>query len=188
MLQSSVVVQHVEGSDWALVLVATRSEYGRRSITPMIFCCEGCGIFAAAPNLRQWMRCGFVYVYSPPPDRREEILNNAVNEFVRQVSLRSFIKERSKVGIVARARARSNDFNDPPEGFELHREQEPALFFLCEKSETACQAMRVLRFLITKNHIGSLTQAERNAIGERLLTRGETLKSPNAILTHWRQQ
>lgn len=188
MSQNSVVVQHVENSDWALVLVATRSEYGRRCLTPMIFCCEGCGIFAAAPNLRQWMRAGFIYVYNPPPDRREEILNNAVNEFVRQVSLRSFIRERSKVGILARSKARKDDFNDPPEGFELSREQEPALFYLCERNENACQAMRVLRYLITKNHIGALTIAERNAIGERLLTRGETLKSPTAILNHWRSQ
>lgn len=176
MLQQSVVVQHVEGSDWGLVLVATRSEYGRRNITPMIFCCEGCGIFAVAPSLKQWVRSGLVYVYAPPAERREEILNNAVTEFVRQVSLRSFIKERSRVGIVARARARSNDFNDPPEGFELHREQEPALFYLCEKSETACQAMRVLRFLITNNHIGALTQHEREAIGTKLIARGDVLR------------
>jgi hypothetical protein len=188
MLQSSVVVQHVEGTDWALVLVATRSEYGRRSITPMIFACEGCGIFAVAPTLRRWIRAGQLYVYNPPPERREEILNNAVSEFVRQVSLRAFIRERSKVGIVARVRARSNDFNEPPEGFELNREQEPALFYLCEKSETACQALRVLRFLINKNHIGALTRAEREAIGKKLLTRDDVLKSPNQILNQWRQQ
>jgi hypothetical protein len=176
MTQQSVVVQHVENADWALVLVATRNEYGRRSLTPMIFACEGCGIFAVAPSLKQWVRSGLVYVYAPPPERREEILNNAVTEFVRQVSLRSFIKERSKVGIVARVRARSEDFSNPPEGFDLGREQEPALFWLCEKSETACQAIRVLRYLITKNHIGALTQHERELIGTKLMTRGETLR------------
>ena len=49
-MQRSVVVQHQEGADWALVIVATRSEYGRRSIVPMIFANEGCGIFAVARN------------------------------------------------------------------------------------------------------------------------------------------
>jgi len=175
MSQISVVVQHVESDSWALVLVATRSKYGRRSITPMIFVNAGCGIFAVAPSLKQWVRAGLVCVYDPPAERRAEVLDNAVAEFVRQVSLRSFIKERSKVGIVARAKARSEDFNDPPEGFDLNREQEPALFWLCSKSETACQAMRVLRYLITKNHIGALTQHEREALAEKVLMRGNTL-------------
>jgi len=169
------VVQHVEGTDWALVLVATRSEYGRRSITPMIFACEGCGIFAVSPSLKQWIRAGLVYVYNPPPERREEILNNAVTEFVRQISLRSFIKERSKVGIVARAKAKTQQVV-PPDGFELVEATEPALFWLCSRSETASQAVKVLAYLIGKNNIGSLTQHEREAIGQKLLTRGETLK------------
>jgi hypothetical protein len=184
-MQQSVIVQHVENADWALVLVATRSEYGRRIITPMIFCCEGCGIFATAPNLRQWIRAGLVYVYNPPPERREEILTNAVTEFVRQVSLRSFIKERSKVGIVARLKAKTEQVV-PPQGFELSEAIEPALFWLCARNETASQAVKVLSYLITKNHIGALTQAEREALGTKLLTRGETLKSPTAILNAWR--
>lgn len=174
-MQNSVVVQHVENADWALVLVATRSEYGRRSITPMIFANDGCGIFAAAPNLKQWGRAGLVYVYNPPPDRREEILHNAVTEFVRQVSLRSFIKDRSKVGIVARAKAQALQVV-PPEGFELSEAKEPALFWLCAHSETASQAVRVLSYLISQNHIGALTQHEREAIGTKLLSRGDTLK------------
>src|SRR5271157_1303584 len=187
-MQKSVIVEHTEGTDWALVLVATRSEYGRRSITPMIFANEGCGIFAVAPNLKTWVRSGLVYVYNPPQERREEILHNAVQEFVRQVALRSYICERSRVGIVARAKARPQAFDFPPPGFETNREQEPALWWLCEKSENAVQAVRVLRYLIDKNKIGELTQAERNAIGERLITRGESLKSVNSKLNSWRQQ
>jgi hypothetical protein len=184
-MQSSVVVQHVEGSDWALVLVAIRSEYGRRSITPMIFSCEGCGIFATAPNLKQWIRAGLVYVYNPPAERREEILNNAVTEFVRQVSLRSFIKERSKVGIVARLKAKTEQVV-PPQGFELSEATEPALFWLCSRNETASQAIKVLSYLITKNHIGALTQAERELFATKLMTRGETMKSPTRILNAWK--
>ncbi len=187
MLQQSVCVQHVEQGDWGLVLVATRSEYGRRSIVAMIFCCEGCGIFAGAPSLRQWIRAGLVYSYNPPPERREEIIANAVTEFVRHVSLRSFIKERSKVGIVARAKAKAQQVV-PPEGFELSEATEPALFWLCSRSENAAQAVKVLSYLITKNHIGALTQHEREAVGERLLTRGDVLKSPNQILSAWRQK
>ena len=186
-MQQSVITQHVEGSDWALVLVATRSEYGRRSITPMIFANDACGIFATAPNLKQWIRAGLVYVYNPPPERREEILSNAVTEFVRQISLRSFIKERSKVGIVARLKAKTEQVV-PPQGFELSEAIEPALFWLCSRNETALQAVKVLSYLITKNHIGALTQAERDALGTKLLTRGETLKSPGAILNAWRQK
>jgi hypothetical protein len=176
-MQTSVVVQHQENADWALVLVATRSEYGRRSITPMIFANDGCGIFAVAPQLKVWVRAGLVSLYNPPIERREELLGNAVIEFVRQVSLRSYICERSKVGIVARAKARREDFNDPPEGFELSSATEPAFFWLCEKSENAVQAMRVLRYLIDKNKIGALTQAEREALGQRLLTKGESLQN-----------
>jgi hypothetical protein len=176
-MQNSIVVQHIEGGDWALVIVATRSEYGRRSITPMIFANEGCGIFAVAPQLKAWVRGGLVSLYNPPPERRDELLKNAVAEFVRQVSLRSFICVRSAVGIVARAKARRDDFNESPEGFELRREDEPAFFWLWEKSETAHQAMRVARYLIDKNKIGALTQAERDAIGQRLLTKGESLKN-----------
>ncbi len=176
-MQKSVIVQHVEGADWALVLVATRGDYGRRSIVPMIFCNKDCGIFAVAPMLNQWLRAGLVFQYNPPPDRREEILKNAVNEFVRQVGLRSFICERSSVGMVARAKARSDDFNKPPEGFELHREAEPAFFWLWEKSDAAEQAMRVARYLIQKNSIGALTLSEREALGQRFITQGEMLKN-----------
>lgn len=176
-MQKSVIVQHVEGADWALVLVATRSDYGRRSIVPMIFTCDGCGVFAVAPQLKQWQRAGLVFVYNPPPDRRAEILKNAVNEFVRQCGLRSFICERSSVGMVARAKAGSDNFNAPPEGFELRSASEPAFAWLFEKSDAAEQAMRVLRYLITKNDIGALTQAEREAIGTKFLTQGDQLKN-----------
>lgn len=170
-MQNSVIVEHQESTDFALVLVATRSEYGRRSITPMIFVNDGCGIFAVAPLLKQWHKAGLVAIFDPPPDRREEILHNAVQEFVRQVALRSYIKECGKVGIVAKAKARSQAFDFPPPGFDTNREQEPALFWLCEKSENATQAVRILRYLIQKNGIGELSKAEREAIGERLLTR-----------------
>jgi hypothetical protein len=176
-MQRSVVVQHIEGVDYALILVATRNDYGRRDICPMIFCNKGCGIFAVAPMLHQWMRAGLVFQYDPPPDQRAEILKNATNEFTRQVSLRSFIVERSGVGIVGRAKARGSEFDKPPEGFELHREQEPAFFWLFEKTDAAEQAMRVLRYLIQKNGIGELTQSEREAIGMKSLTKGETLKN-----------
>ena len=94
-----------------------------------------------------------------------------MQEFVRQVALRSYIKECGKVGIVAKAKARSQAFDFPPPGFDTNREQEPALFWLCEKSENATQAVRILRYLIQKNGIGELSKAEREAIGERLLTR-----------------
>jgi hypothetical protein len=174
-MQKSVIVEHQEGSDWALVLVATRSDYGRRSIVPMIFANKDCGIFAVAPQLKQWIAAGDVCVYNPPPDRREELLKNAVIEFVRQCSLCSFICDRSRVGIVARAKAKRDDFDKPPEGFELSGATEPAFFWLCSKSETAVQAMRVARYLIDKNHIGELSQSEREAIGEKLLLKGDRL-------------
>jgi hypothetical protein len=174
-MQKSVIVQHIEGGDWALVLIATRSDFGRRSIVPMIFCCDGCGIFAVAPQLKQWQRAGLVFVYNPPPDRRDEILKNAVNEFVRQCGLRSFICERSSVGLVARAKASNSSFDNPIEGFELSRATEPAFAWLFEKSDAAEQAVRVLRYLISKNKIGELTQAEREALGTKFITQGETL-------------
>jgi hypothetical protein len=176
-MHKSVVVQHIEGGDFALILVATRSDYGRRSIVPMIFCCKGCGVFAVAPQLNQWIKAGLVFQYDPPPDQRAELLKNAVTEFIRQVGLRSFIADRSSVGIVGRAKARSEKFDKPPDGFELHRENEPAFFWLFEKTDAAEQAMRVLRYLIDKNKIGELTQGEREAIGTKLLTKGETLKN-----------
>lgn len=175
-MQKSIVVEHVEGGDWALVMTANRSEYGRRSIVPMIFANDGCGIFAVCPQLKSWVRGGLVSLYNPPPDRREELLKNAVGEFVRQVALRSYICERSRVGIVARAKARRDEFNHPPEGFELRREDEPAFFWLWEKTDVAEQSMRVARYLIDKNKIGALTQAEREAIAQQLLTKGEPLK------------
>ena len=176
-MQKSIVVEHQEGGDWALVLVASRNDYGRRSIVPMIFANKGCGLFAVAPMLHQWMKAGLIFVYDPPPDRREELLKNAVIEFVRQCALRSFICDRSRVGIVARAKARRDDFDKPPEGFDLSSATEPAFFWLCSKSETAVQAMRVARYLIEKNKIGGLSQGERESIGEKLLTKGETLKN-----------
>jgi hypothetical protein len=169
----SVVVEHVEGTDWALVLTANRSEYGRRYIVPMIFANDGCGIFATAPNLKSWQRAGLVFVYNPPPDRREEMLKNAVAEFVRTMAHRANILERSRVGIVARAKASRQEFNNPPEGFSLSEASEPALYWLCSRNETAVQAMRVLRYLIGKHNIGALTQAESDAIGKRLILKGE---------------
>jgi hypothetical protein len=176
-MQRSVVAQHIEGGDYALILVATRSDYGRRDIVPMIFCVKGCGIFAVAPQLNQWIKAGLVFQYDPPPDQRAEILKNATNEFIRQIALKSFIAERSSVGIVARAKSKGEKFDTPPAGFELHREKEPAFFWLFEKTDAAVQSMRVLRYLIDKNRIGELTQQEREAIGERILTGGERLKN-----------
>jgi hypothetical protein len=171
-MQKSIIVEHQEGTDWALVLVATRGDYGRRSIIPMIFANKDCGIFSVAPQLKQWVRDGLVCLYNPPPDRREELLKNAVIEFVRMCAQRSFICDRSRVGIVARAKARRDDFDKPPEGFELSRATEPAFFWLAEKSESAVQAMRVARYLIDKNKIGELSQGEREANAERLLLKG----------------
>ena len=176
-MQRSVIAQHIERGDYALILVATRSDYGRRDICPMIFSVKGCGIFSVAPMLNQWIKAGQVFQYDPPPDQRAEILKNAVNEFIRQVARVSFIAERSSVGIVARAKSRGEEFDDPPKGFELSREREPAFFWLFEKTDAAVQGMRVLRYLIDKNGIGELTQQEREAIGEKLLTGGERLKN-----------
>lgn len=174
-MQRSIVVEHQEGADWALVLEAKRSDYGRRAIIPMIFANKDCGIFAVAPQLHLWVKAGLVCIYNPPPDRREELLKNAVIEFVRSIALKSFICDRSRVGIVARAKARRDDFDKPPEGFELNHLTEPAFFWLCSKSENAVQAMRVARYLIDKNKIGELSQGEREAIGERLLLKGDRL-------------
>jgi hypothetical protein len=143
----------------------------------MIFCNKGCGIFAVAPMLHQWIRAGLVFQYDPPPDQRAEILKNATTEFVRQVALRSFICERSSVGIVGRAKARGEQFDNPPEGFELSQQTEPAFAWLFSKTDAAVQAMRVLRYLIAKNNIGELTQHERENIGMKTLTKGETLKN-----------
>jgi hypothetical protein len=186
-MDASIVVHHQQGAEWALVIVVTRSMYGRRTVTPMIFCCADCGIFATAPQLRNWQRGGLVCVYSVAPERREEMLSNAVQEFCRQVGQRSFIRERTKVGIVAQAKARSKKYDEPLEFFGLNREQEPAFFWLLEKDSTAYQALRVAKFLAEKYRIGELTQTEREALATKLLTNGETLKSPNAILNHWQQ-
>jgi hypothetical protein len=135
----------------------------------MIFANDGCGALAVAPQLKSWVRAGLVFVYNPPPDRREEALKNAVNDFVRQVSNRTNVLERSRVGIVARAKARSDNFNSPPPGFALSEATEPALFWLCSRSESAVQAMRVLRYLIQKHNLCALTQTEIEALGERIV-------------------
>jgi hypothetical protein len=175
-MQQSVVVEHQEGADFAIVIVASRNDYGRREIVPMIFACEGCGILAAAPMAKLWQRAGLLAIYNPPIDKREELLRNAVIEFIRQVALRSFIKERSKVGIVARARARREEFNNSIPGFEINAAREPAFAWLYEHSENVQQALRVARYLIAKNKIGELTLAEREAHGEKLLAGGDKFR------------
>src|SRR5271169_5363314 len=118
-MENSIVVEHTEGADWALVIVCTRSAYGRRYLTPMIFVNADCGLFGACPQLKNWVRGGLVSLYNTPPERRVEILKNAVGDFVRQVSLHSFVKERSKVGIVARSKARKKEFDEPINFFGL---------------------------------------------------------------------
>jgi len=185
-MESSIVVENQEGADWALVITATRSAYGRRSVVPMIFVSADCGDFAACPQLKNWARAGLVCIYNPPPTHREEILKNAVAEYVRQVSLRSFIAERSKVGILARHRASKSE--KPIEFFGLTRESEPALFWLCDRSSSAYQALRVCRYLVEKHSIGALTQEEREAAAMKHLLQGETPKHPSQILNAWRQQ
>ncbi len=187
-MDSSIVVHHQQGGDWALVIVCTRSQFGRRSVVPMIFCCVDCGIFATAPQLRNWQRGGLLCIYNPQPEHREEMLGNAIQEFCRQVRQRSFIRERTKVGIVARAKAASKKYDEPINFFGVTREQEPAFYFLLEHDSTAYQALRVAKFLVEKHGIGQLTQAEREALAMKLQFNGETLKSPQQILNHWRQQ
>jgi len=182
-MQQSIVVEHQEGSDFALVIVASRNDYGRREIVPMIFAAEGCGILAAAPMLKMWVKAGLLALYNPPVHKREELLRNAVVEFVRQVALRSFIRERSKVGIVARAKARREEFNNSIEGFEINAAREPAFSWLFERSENVQQALRVARYLISKNRIGELTLAERETHGEKLLAGGDRFK----VVNSWRR-
>ncbi len=181
MFERSVVVEHQEGADWALVLTANRNTYGRRYIVPMIFANDGCGIFAVCPSLKTWVRSGQLFIYNPPPDRREELLKNAVSEFVRAVSLRTNVLERSRVGIVARAKAKPEQFNNPPQGFAISEATEPALWWLCSRNETAAQAMRVLRYLIEKHKLGELTQAEADALGERLIKKGQLAHVRNSF-------
>src|SRR6266404_4249085 len=130
-----VIAQHQEAGDWSFVLVAVRNAYGRRNITAMIFTCDGAGILAVAPQLRAWVKAGLVFVYNSPPDRREELLKNATDEFIRAVALRTNILERSRVGIVARAKAK-NEQVIPPQGFILSEATEPALLWLCSRNET----------------------------------------------------
>jgi hypothetical protein len=173
MYSRSVVVEHQEGTDWSLVLTASRNAYGRRELTPMIFTCDGCGIFAVAPQLKSWQKAGLVFTYNPPQERREELLGNSIKEFVRAVSLRTNILERSRVGIVARAKARPQQFTVAPKGFILNEATEPAFYWLLSRSETAGQALRVLNYLIGKWKLGDLTQAEAEALGKKLITKGE---------------
>jgi len=142
----------------------------------MIFCCADTGVFATAPALKHWIHAGLMYCYNPPPDRREEMLQNATTEFIRHVAIRSFIKERSKVGIVAMAKARDVQIV-PPRNFELSSVREPALFWLFDHSNTARQAVKVLTYLIEKNKLGELSQSERDAIGTKLMTKGESTKN-----------
>jgi hypothetical protein len=172
MYQRSVIVEHQDGGDWALVLTANRNEFGHRDIVPMIFANEGCGLFAVAPQLKSWVRAGLVFIYSPPVDRREEILKNAVGEFVRAVGQRTNVLERSRVGIVARAKAARAEFTAAPKGFSISEATEPAFWWLCSRSETAAQSMRVLNYLIGKHKLGALTQAEADALGEKIIKRG----------------
>jgi hypothetical protein len=138
----------------------------------MLFANDGCGILAVAPSLKSWVKAGLVFVYNPPPERREELLGNAVNEFVRAVSLRTNILERSRVGIVSRAKAR-NEQVVPPQGFVLSEAMEPAFHWLASRSETAGQALKVLTYLIGKHKLGDLTQQEREALGDRLIKKGD---------------
>jgi hypothetical protein len=159
-MQRSVIAQHIEGGDYALILVATQNDDGSRQIVPMIFCCKGCGIFAVAPQLNQWIKSGLVFQYDPQTEHGAELLKNATNEFVRQIGLKSVIAERSSVGIVARVKAQSETIDTPPAGFELNREKEPAFFWLFEKTDAAPQAMRVLKYLIAKNGIGEISDVK----------------------------
>jgi len=138
----------------------------------MIFACEGCGIFAVCPMTKAWQRAGQVFIYSPPADMREQLLDNAIGEWVRQVGMCSNILERSRVGIVARAKASPARFDDAPAGFELSAQTEPAYYWLFSRSEPAVQAMKVARYLIEKWNLGRLTQAETEAINEKLIRRG----------------
>jgi len=138
----------------------------------MIFANEGCGLFAVCPLVKAWSRAGLIYVYNPPDGMREALLDNAITEFVRHVGMRSNILERSRVGIVARAKASSLRFADAPAGFELSAQTDPAFAWLFERAEPAVQAMRVARYLIEKHNLGRLTQAEIETIGERLIKRG----------------
>jgi hypothetical protein len=138
----------------------------------MLFTCDGAPTFAVAPQLRSWSKAGLIFVYNSLPDHREQLLKNATDDFIRAVALRSNFLERSRVGIVARAKAR-NEQVIPPQGFEISEATEPAFWWLASRSEPAGQALRVLSYLISKHKLGELTQAEREELGTRLIKRGE---------------
>lgn len=172
MTNSAVIVEHCEKGEWALVLVAMRTATGKRTLTAMIFVNDGTGVFATCPHTKGWAQAGHIQVFEPPEARRDEMLKNAVSEFVAHVAREFNVLDRSRVGIVARVKSQAAKFNDAPPGFELKQYQEPAYAWLFERSEIAVDAMRVLRVLIKQHYLGELTQAEREGIGERLIRKG----------------
>jgi hypothetical protein len=146
-MEQCVVVQHVENSDWALVLFAT----SLCEIIPMIFY-MGSGIFETAPQLKQWRREGRVFQFDSVPERHEELLKNAVTEFVQHIARQYTVVERSSVGIAARIRARAEDATADRIAW---LEKEPAFKWLYERTDAAPQAMKVLKYLVEKNKIGA---------------------------------
>lgn len=163
-MRQSVIVQHTS-ENYAFVLVATRSE----GIVPMIFINKGCDLFAAAPMLDQWVKAGLLYEYDKPPVLREEILKNAVTEYVRVISRCTDIVARNIVRVVPpRVKVSSDEDFDLPPDFELDQEKEPAFFWLFQKADVAVQAMRIIKYLMDKHKI---SESDDGNSGEQMQRR-----------------
>jgi hypothetical protein len=171
VIDQAVVVEHTEGGDWALVLTATRRADGRRCVEAMIFANADAGVFAECPLTREWAYAHHIHVFpATTPEHRANLLKEAVAMYVEVAGKHSYILEHSRVGILNKRKAKAAKFDDPIPGFNLG--SEPAFRWLYGKSESAQQAMRLLRFFIDKWQLGRYTQQERENMATRLTLRG----------------
>lgn len=167
----SVVAGHLD-TGWAVIIVASRKQNGRRIITPFIVAREDCDLFASCPNAELWARAGYITLLRTRQLTTEQataLFDNALLEVGKQIASVSHVLEESATGMFSGWRNWA--YGEAIHNFEM--EPEPAfrwLLDLKDRNNGAFDALRICRALAEKHKLHESTHEEKAAAAERKLT------------------
>jgi hypothetical protein len=164
-----VMVEHQERDEWAAVLLALRTDEGRRIFAPLVFSFTDSDVFGPAPCLEAWQAAGNLMLYSAVAKDRTKLLKQAVASFAQHVEGNSNVLQRARVGQVSKIKAEPYATALP--NFEMSKD---AFRWLYESpgGEPAVVALAILNRLVQLHHLDQPTQSEREAAAVRRVLTG----------------
>jgi hypothetical protein len=167
---TAVVAIHRDKGGWALLLVATRTQDGKRAMTPLIIACEDSDLFATCPHSEIWARCGYIKLLRTRPlrpEQHEEMLTHMIEDTYSAIAAEFRILEHAEVGVLSGWR--NMNYFQALDNFVIGAE--PAFRWLLNvvKNNKAWDTLRLCRALAEKYKMHESTHEEKAAAAERRL-------------------